>query len=68
MSCKNICHKYSVPPSHYNGSMFERGYRKCNVCGKYLDWKGLFCPCCNLKTAVTAKANSSRRKKVHKRY
>uniref|UniRef100_A0AAT9JAD3 ORF62 n=1 Tax=Nitrosopumilaceae spindle-shaped virus TaxID=3065433 RepID=A0AAT9JAD3_9VIRU len=68
MSCKNICQNYKVPPSHYRGSMFEKGYRRCNVCATYLDWQGLFCPCCGLKTAVNAKANSSRRKKIHKRY
>jgi len=48
MTCKGICIRYKA--SKPNGvSRYKIGQKRCNICDVYLEWKGLFCPCCNMR-------------------
>ena len=47
MSCKNICEKYKAAKGR-TGSYYAQGYKRCSVCEIFIDWDGIWCPCCDL--------------------
>ena len=50
MSCKGICIRYKAPrpPSHIGGR-YGIGQKRCQVCGLFIEWKDLRCPCCHYR-------------------
>lgn len=48
MSCKGICirHKAEVSPKEYR---YIKGQKRCQTCDIFMDWSGLWCPCCGLR-------------------
>ncbi len=52
MVCKGIClrHKAIRP---LNGQRNLIGQKRCQVCHIFIDWEGIFCPCCGYKLRVT---------------
>ena len=52
MVCKGICsgHK-AIRPS--TGQRYLIGQKRCQVCQIFINWKGVFCPCCGYKLRVT---------------
>jgi predicted amidophosphoribosyltransferase len=52
MVCKGICSGYkAIRPS--NGQRYLIGQKRCQVCQIFIDWEGIFCPCCGYKLRVT---------------
>ena len=59
MVCRGICLKYkAVKPTGRVGntiryirglSRYALGQKLCRNCNRWINWEGLFCPCCNLK-------------------
>ena len=51
MVCKGICIRYkaSRPKS---GMRYNSGQRRCQVCEIYINWQGLWCPCCNYRLRI----------------
>ena len=48
MTCRGICKRHKA--RHIVGkSMYALGYRRCKKCELYLDWLGMWCPCCGLR-------------------
>jgi hypothetical protein len=41
MACKGICIRYKAASNHY-----ANGQKRCQVCGLFIKWDGLWCPCC----------------------
>ena len=52
MTCKGICHRYKAPKRNGN-SRYVIGQKRCNSCAIFVEWDGIFCPCCRLKLRVT---------------
>ena len=52
MVCKGICsgHKANRPS---NGQRYLIGQKRCQVCQIFINWEGVFCPCCGYKLRVT---------------
>ena len=52
MVCKGIClrHKAIRP---LNGHRYLIGQKRCQVCQIFIDWEGIFCPCCGYKLRIT---------------
>ena len=52
MVCKGICSRHKVI-SPLNGQRYLIGQKRCQVCQIFIDWVGIFCPCCGYKLRVT---------------
>jgi hypothetical protein len=55
MSCKGICirHKAQKP---IGSSRYAIGQKRCQICEIFIQWDGLWCPCCrnNVRTKPRA--------------
>ena len=52
MVCKGICSRHkAIRPS--TGQCYLIGQKCCQVCQIFMDWEGIFCPCCGYKLRVT---------------
>jgi hypothetical protein len=48
MTCKGICirHKAQKPVGH---GRYMAGQKRCQVCEIFINWEGLWCPCCGYR-------------------
>jgi len=48
MTCKGVCvrHKASKPRGI---GRYASGQRRCQICELYMNWEGLWCPCCGYR-------------------
>lgn len=51
MTCKGICqrHKASRPKT---GKRYLIGQKRCQGCEIFIDWRGIWCPCCGYRLRV----------------
>ena len=54
MGCKGICSKLRVSFT-VGTSPYDKGYKRCQTCEVYLDWKGIYCPCCRNRLRMKGK-------------
>lgn len=51
MGCKRVCDRFKAKrvgtDSHY-----VSGHKRCYNCEMFLNWEGLFCPCCGRRLRV----------------
>ena len=48
MTCKGICIRYrATKPA--KGGRYANGQRRCQMCEEFLNWEGLWCPCCGYR-------------------
>lgn len=47
-TCKGICKKYKANKP-FGRSRYDVGQKKCQICGIFVKWDGLYCPCCCCK-------------------
>jgi len=45
MACKGICEKYK-PHGNVSDGRYKVGQKRCRNCETYIQWDGLWCPCC----------------------
>lgn len=48
MSCKGICHRYKAKKLS-NLSWYGSGQGRCQTCGIFIKYDGVFCPCCGYR-------------------
>jgi len=48
MTCKGTCDRY-VAKKPTSGGRYENGQKRCQVCEEFINWEGLWCPCCHYK-------------------
>lgn len=48
MGCKAICLKYKAV-GNFTGGRYRHGQKRCQVCDVFIQWAGLWCPCCGYK-------------------
>ena len=48
MTCKGICSRYKAKRTVGKIGHYELGHKRCSKCQIFLDWDGIFCPCCNV--------------------
>ena len=46
MTCKGGCTKYKANKPHGNISRYAIGQKRCSTCELYVNWTGVWCPCC----------------------
>jgi hypothetical protein len=51
MVCKGICicHKASGPIS---SGRYAIGQKRCQICDLFMQWNGIFCPCCGCRLRI----------------
>jgi hypothetical protein len=62
MVCKGDCIQYKAIKK-YNGNLgrYAIGQKRCSTCDLFINWDGLWCPCCN-RTLRTKPRNTLNRK------
>jgi len=62
MTCKGICirHEAVRPPDGYR---YSNGQKCCRVCGLFMNWDGVNCPCCGMTLST-----NQHRSKYKRRY
>jgi hypothetical protein len=48
MGCKGICIRYKADRPK-SGMRYILGQKRCQICAIYLNWQGLWCPCCKCR-------------------
>lgn len=54
MGCKGLCTKYKAlkpagPDGQPSGARYIKGQKRCQVCEIFMQWEGLWCPCCGYR-------------------
>jgi len=48
MTCKGICSRHKAPRP-VSGNRYSTGQKRCQVCEIFINWDGLWCPCCGYR-------------------
>ena len=48
MTCKGICTRYKAQKPVGTGR-YASGQRRCQICEIFINWEGLWCPCCGYR-------------------
>lgn len=59
--CNGICSRFAFKKLS-GKSWYKSGAKRCNLCKKFLDVKGKYCPCC--KTQLRTNGRGSDVKKI----
>ncbi|WP_316505770.1 hypothetical protein [Nitrosopumilus sp.] len=43
--CKDICARYRASKTQ-GGPRYANGQKRCQICELFINWEGLWCPCC----------------------
>ena len=48
MTCKELCEQHKAKKNGPS-SRYGNGQKRCQICDIFLNWSGIFCPCCGYK-------------------
>jgi len=54
MVCKGKCEDYKFH-RQYSAVVYADGGKRCTSCTIFIDWAGLFCPCCGHKLRLSSR-------------
>jgi len=57
MTCKGICEQYKMTKGKKSESWYRKGGKRCTTCTAYIEWDGLWCPCCGYMLRNKPKGN-----------
>ena len=60
-SCNGICNKYHKS-ARYGKGRYLNGQKRCNVCEIFVEWDGLWCPCCNNRLRLSPRSSKNKAK------
>jgi len=49
MVCKGICERHKAQKPTGNSGRYATGQKRCQICEIFIDWEGLWCPCCGYR-------------------
>jgi len=49
LTCKGICSRYKAVGLAGSRGRYRNGQKRCMPCEVFMDFDGLFCPCCGMK-------------------
>ena len=56
MACKGFCEKIrGFKPANKQGR-YESGQKRCQTCDIFINWEGLWCPCCGYRLRATPRS------------
>ncbi len=60
-TCSRICDRYrALKPKKFG--RYEMGQKRCNSCAIFLNWNGMWCPCCNYKLRLGPRSSKYKEK------
>jgi len=59
--CKDICFRYKASKPA-KGSRYAIGQRRCQLCEIYIQWEGVWCPCCGVRLRTRPRVGILREK------
>jgi hypothetical protein len=59
--CKGLCTRYKATKPK-SGSRYGAGQKGCSSCNVFLNWQGLFCPCCGIRLRLKPKTKKQKEK------
>lgn len=62
-TCNNVCYRYKAKKPNSIGRYLS-GQKRCNSCGVFINWDGLWCPCCNYKLRLAPRSSKYKQKYV----
>ena len=65
ITCNGICHRYKAKKP-MNLGRYASGQKRCNSCDVYLNWDGIWCPCCNYHLRLKPRSSKYKRKFLKK--
>ena len=57
MACRGICHRYKAKWMVHE-YRYLSGQKRCNVCGIFIEWEGIHCPCCGMSLRTRPRTKS----------
>ena len=61
ISCNGICNRYKATKPENTGR-YIAGQKRCNSCAIFLNWNGMWCPCCNYKLRLGPRSSKYKEK------
>jgi|TARA_R110000824_G_scaffold123929_2_gene282113 hypothetical protein len=61
MGCKGLCERMKAQKPQ-SGSRYGAGQKRCQVCGVYIVWEGVWCPCCSYRMRSKPRAKTFKEK------
>ena len=62
-ACKGTCDiMFADQPATSNA--FQMGFKLCRQCNKYMQWDGVFCPCCGNRIRSKAGSGTARKRRI----
>lgn len=59
-ACKGYCVDYVNPVNPMNGNYYTDWHNcRCSICSKYLEWDGIYCPCCGYRVRRRPRASDA---------
>jgi len=59
-TCYGECQQYKAPMPPFNQSRYEIGQKRCTKCAIYVEYEGLFCPCCGFRLRVHRRSSKDK--------
>jgi len=60
-SCSNVCARYKATKP-VNIGRYAIGQKRCNSCNVFLNWDGMWCPCCNERLRLAPRGSKYKEK------
>jgi hypothetical protein len=62
MTCKGICTRYKAQKPIWEWGRYASGQKRCQICGMFIEWDGLWCPCCGYRLRLKPRSSKCRAK------
>jgi len=59
--CNGICNRYKTVKPNGTGR-YSAGQKRCNLCDIFMQWEGIFCPCCGHRLRLKPKSGKYKEK------
>lgn len=60
MSCKGVCIRYHSNKIIKDHKVYNPNQKRCSKCEIFINFPGIYCPCCNYKLRLKPKSKKSR--------
>nr|AIE95336.1 hypothetical protein [uncultured marine thaumarchaeote AD1000_65_A02] len=63
MTCKGICSRYRAMKQHIKYFRYANGQKRCQTCALFIQWEGLWCPCCSNRLRTSPRTSKDLKRK-----
>ena len=59
--CKDVCPRYKARKGQ-GSTRYANGQKRCQICEIFIEWEGLWCPCCGYRLRTTPRNRAYKEK------